>query len=110
MEWAKRAHSGPTPSLEHARLEIFLQKASQRPVSYLILVKGIRFSNRSINPEKTADLSCRGWLLLIEKSPLTEKHLKQQILTPNQILADSVRDVEIAKFAIPTFGITSANP
>jgi hypothetical protein len=84
MERTKRAHNSSTPSLEQASPKIFLQNASQRPVSYLILVKGIRLNNAGINPEKTVDLSCRGLLLLIEKSPLTEKHLKQQILNPNQ--------------------------
>jgi len=57
----------------------------------------------------TGDLACCDLLLLIEKSPLTENYLKQQILNAKPILAVSGRELG-ALFALSAFGITSANP
>jgi hypothetical protein len=67
------------------------------------------YANRIEKRQKTGDLACCDLLLLIEKSPLTEKHLKQQILNAKPISAFSGRVTAIA-FCNPAVGITSANP
>jgi hypothetical protein len=56
----------------------------------------------------TGDLACCDLLLLIEKSPLTENYLKQQIPNATPILAVSGRGLGTL-FALSTVGITSAN-
>jgi hypothetical protein len=54
------------------------------------------YANRIEKRQNAGDLACCDLLLLIEKSPLTEKHLKQQILNAKPISALRGRGVGIA--------------
>jgi hypothetical protein len=62
------------PKLRVRQLLDFLQKASQRAASYPILVNELDLREGASKAKNTGDFACCGLLLLIEKSPSTEKH------------------------------------
>jgi hypothetical protein len=76
------------PSLERASLNVFYNGSGLAHLSRFRQAKGT-YALGAPTEQNAGDLACCGLLLLIEKSPSMKKHLKQQILIPNQSQATS---------------------
>jgi hypothetical protein len=97
------------PSLERASLKIFCKRPPNRPHLGRFWQNELDYAIGASRSRNAGDLACCDLLLLIEKSPLTEKRLKQQIIVQNQFRPISS---EVLKSLVCSHnaGITTANP